>query len=201
MKTRRWLAWGAIALGALAALAGSPYGARPSNLDVRGLASAVEHQEDHVTAIDLAQWIKDRKPGLRVIDVRTPAEFDAFHIPTADNIPLESLVTKTFAPSDTLVLYSEGGAHAAQAWVFLRALGYRHVYFLRGGLDDWLDDVMNPTVAANASARVKAGFERVAELSRYFGGVPRVGAPAPAGTESPAVNAADKIARLRRRGC
>ncbi|MGZ3672512.1 MAG: leucyl aminopeptidase, partial [Bdellovibrionota bacterium] len=33
------------------------------------------------------------------------------------------------------VVYTEGGAHAAQAWVLLRALGYRQVYFLRA-LDD-----------------------------------------------------------------
>jgi 3-mercaptopyruvate sulfurtransferase SseA len=45
------------------------------------------------------------------------------------------------------VLVSDGGAHAAQGWVFLRALGIAHVYFLRGGLGEWLDDVMNPADA------------------------------------------------------
>ena len=57
-----------------------------------------------------------------------------YHVPTAERVPLDSLAHVRFAADETIVLYSEGGAHAAQAWVFLRALGYDNVYFLRGGL-------------------------------------------------------------------
>jgi 3-mercaptopyruvate sulfurtransferase SseA len=79
------------------------------------------------------------------------------------------------------VLYSEGGAHAAQAWVLLRAAGVRNVYFLRGGILEWLDLVMNPA--------------RPTELTRYFGGVPRPSAvPIPE-------NATEVVARMRRRSC
>ena len=39
-----------------------------------------------------------------------------------------------FHPSDTIVLLSEGGAHAAQAWVLLQVRGYRNVFFLRDGI-------------------------------------------------------------------
>jgi 3-mercaptopyruvate sulfurtransferase SseA len=44
-----------------------------------------------------------------------------------------AIAAAAFNPSDTIVLLSEGGAHAAQAWVFLQIRGYRNVFFLRGG--------------------------------------------------------------------
>ena len=173
---RRWLAGSAALAGALAPLAGSPYRrapAAPGSIDVAELARAVADQEDHISAVQLAAWLRARRPGLRVIDVRSAPEFRAYHIPGAEHIPLEGLATARLGADETIVLYSEAGAHGAQAWVFLRALGYRHVVFLRAGLHEWLDDVMSPTLPAGASPDARAAFERVAELSRWFGGTPR----------------------------
>jgi len=171
-------------LGIAAAFAGSPYQAR-GRIDVAELSGIVARGEDHVTATELAEWIRDRRPGLHVIDVRSTSEFNAYQVPTAENIPLDVIEHSHFGERDTLVLYSGGGAHAAQAWVFLRALGYRNVFFLRGGLDAWLDEVMNPVHGT--------------DLTRYFGGVPRP-AESPAPTEPPA-SAAERAARAIRRGC
>jgi rhodanese-related sulfurtransferase len=135
---RRALLIAAIVAGALAPFAGSPY--RPKQTqDVARLAAIVEAEQDHVTAIELARWIHDRKPNLRVLDLRTATEFDDYHVPSSRNVPLAELVKAPFPTTDTLVLVSDGGAHAAQAWVFLQTLGYRDVYFLRGGLQEWLD--------------------------------------------------------------
>jgi 3-mercaptopyruvate sulfurtransferase SseA len=139
MNVRRSLVVAAIALGALAALTGDPRPPRESRLDVRKLAGEVAREEDHVTARQLATWIRERKSGLRVLDVRSPREFAAYHIPGAQRESVESLVTTSFSPEETLVLYSEGGAHAAQAWVLLRASGHERVFFLRGGLKEWTD--------------------------------------------------------------
>jgi rhodanese-related sulfurtransferase/uncharacterized membrane protein YedE/YeeE len=175
-----WLTWTAMAGGALAPLAGNPYVTRQASIDVTSLASDVASERDHVGAVDVAEWIKDRKPDLHIIDVRSAAEFDEYHLPTAENVPIENLPSATLPRADTLVLYSEGGAHAAQAWVFLRALGYSHVFFLRGGVEEWEDDVMHP-VADGSPASARA-----APLSRYFGGGPR-----PPGTPIP----------TRRHGC
>ena len=57
------------------------------------------------------------------------------------------------------------------------ALGHERVYFLRGGLADWVDEVLNPKRLSSASPDEIARFERIAALSRYFGGVPRVVEP------------------------
>jgi rhodanese-related sulfurtransferase len=181
--TSRWTRLGpthlavgvALVLGVAAAFAGTPDRARNARLDVESLARAVEHEDDHVTAIELAEWIRARRPGLRVVDIRSSDEFDALHIPTAERIPLSDLSKTAFRRDETIVLYSEGGAHAGQGWVFLRALGYTQVYFLRGGLREWLDDVMSPVIAPTATDSARKAFARVSDLSRYFGGSPRVG--------------------------
>jgi rhodanese-related sulfurtransferase len=201
---RRWLAGAAALAGALAPLVGSPYrraaagavpGAMSGSIDVAELARVVADQEDHVSAVQLATWIRERRPRLRVIDVRSVPEFHAFHIPGAEHVPLEALATARFAADETIVLYSEAGAHGAQAWVFLRALGYRRVLFLRSGLHEWLDDVMSPTLAADAPPEAQAAFAQVAELSRWFGGTPR------RLTDRAAVAPGDVPVAVRRRGC
>lgn len=203
IRWRRWMAGAAALAGALAPLAGSPYrravgappaGASPAaGLDIAALAREVAEQEDHVSAVELATWIRARRPGLRVIDVRTASEYAAFHIPSAEHVPIEQLAAGRFGAGETVVLYSELGVHGGQAWVLLRALGHRRVLFLRGGLVEWLDDVMSPTIAADAPADAQARFAAVAELSRWFGGTPRrIAAGGTAAAPEPAA---------RRRGC
>ena len=167
----------ALLLGLLAAFAGTPDRSRNARLDVESLARAVEHEDDHVTAIELAEWIRDRRPGLRVVDIRSSEEFNALHIPTAERIPLSDLPKTPFRRDAIIVLYSEGGTHSGQGWVFLRALGYRQVYFLRGGLREWLDDVISPRIPVTGADSAKKAFAQISDLSRYFGGSPRVGDP------------------------
>jgi rhodanese-related sulfurtransferase len=198
----------ALALGILAAFARTPDFNANTRVDVRSLARNVESEEDHVTALELAQWIKDRRPGLRVVDVRSPAEFDAYHVPTAERIDIGQLIDTPFRLDETIVLYSEGGAHAAQGWVFLRALGLRHVYFLRGGLYEWLDDVINPTISANPTDSARAAWATIASVSRYFGGVPHAAPESPKNLTIPPQaktrtesKASAEVLRLRRRGC
>ncbi|MFL5614525.1 MAG: rhodanese-like domain-containing protein [Gemmatimonadaceae bacterium] len=211
----RWLAGIALGLAAAASFAGSPYTARHASIDVALLAHTVEQEEDHVTALELAEWIKERRPGLRVLDVRTPEEYQAYHVPTAEHLALDSLTRMPFRADETLVLYSEGGAHAAQVWVFLRALGYRKVFFLRGGLYEWLDQVMNPRLA-DTTVAARGSFARASVISRYFGGVPRSDMPRESGDNVlplpqrsrgrtavplPAKSTASTLQEVRRRGC
>jgi rhodanese-related sulfurtransferase len=198
----------ALVLGSLAAVAGTPDRARNARLDVESLARAVEHEDDHVTAIELAEWIRDRRSGLRILDIRSSGEFEAVHIPTAEPVALTDLSKTPFRRDETIVLYSESGAHAAQGWVFLRALGYTQVYFLRGGLREWLDEVMSPTLQATADDSTRKAFARVSDLSRYFGGSPRRSSasaresaiPIPAARDSATVKAT-KALSVWGRGC
>ena len=90
-------------LALLAAFTGSPYTSQHARIDVDALAKAVQHEDDHVTAIELAGWIKNRRPGLRVVDVRSKEAFEEYHVPMAERVPLDSLSAIHFAPSETIV--------------------------------------------------------------------------------------------------
>src|SRR4051794_30967132 len=103
--THRSFAVVAVTLGALAAIAGSPYRAPKVRVDVARLAAEVAEERDHVTAIELATWIKDREPGLRIVDLRPTAAFDADHVPSAEAVPLETIASINFDESETVVLY------------------------------------------------------------------------------------------------
>lgn len=144
-------------------------------VDVQQLARTVQAEEDHVSALQLARWIRNRRPGLHVVDLRSPEEYAAYHIPTALQLSLPDLPDAGLRHQDTIVLYSEGGTHAAQAWFLMRAMGYRHVLFLREGLYEWLDQVMEPTLPRAARPADRRRFQEAAALSRYFGGLPHTG--------------------------
>jgi len=46
---------------------------------------------------------------------------------------MDQIASAPFKSAETIVLLSEGGAHAAQACVILQMRGFRSVYFLRDG--------------------------------------------------------------------
>lgn len=194
MKFVRQLGISALALGLGAPFAGSLFRAQPRVLDLDAIARAIDEGSDHVSALQLAEWIRDRRPGLRVIDVRSAAEFRDDAIPTAENVPIDQLVKSHFAPGQTIVLYSQEGAHAGQAWVMLRSLGVTRAVFVPGGLADWREEVLHPLLPANASPAERAQIEA---LSHYFGGSPRIGAE----QGSDVASAAKTEHRSRRRGC
>ncbi|MBB6187536.1 rhodanese-like domain-containing protein [Rhodanobacter sp. MP7CTX1] len=194
MRLVRGLGIGALALGLVAPFTGSPTRTQQRGLDLDSIARAIDEGSDHVSARQLAEWIRDRRPGLRVIDVRSPAEFHDDAIPTAENMPIDQLAKSRFAPDQNIVLYSQEGAHAGQAWVMLRSLGVTQAVFVPGGLADWREEVLSPLLPANASPAERA---RIADLSHYFGGAPRV-----EGTQDGEIaGAAQTGQRSRRRGC
>ena len=124
---RRTLATIAAAAGVLALFARDPGAA---SLD--RLAKTIANEEDHVTQDELNQWLKQKR-NLRLVDVRTKEEFAKSHTANAESIPIDRIASAPFNSADTIVLLSEGGAHAAQAWVILQMRGFRSVYFLRNG--------------------------------------------------------------------
>lgn len=136
------------------------------------IGAEIDHEADHVNAIDLAQWIHDRRPHLRVIDVRDDLAPDDYRIPGAEDVSVERISTLQTEPDETIVLYSDGGGHAAQAWMLLHLRGVTHAYILQDGLEAWEEDVLAPRVPFGADSATLARFERIRALSAYFGGKP-----------------------------
>jgi rhodanese-related sulfurtransferase len=168
----RALAALAIALGLLAT-AGRPTAGHTVRIDTQELATIVAGKVDHVTVEELADWIIRDASDYRLVDVRTPEEFAAYHIPTAENVPLADLPDAGLGRDEKIVLYSEGGIHSAQAWMLMRAERYPGVYILSGGLDAWKDEVLYPVATADSTPTARVEFERAAQVARHFGGAPR----------------------------
>ncbi len=160
-------------LGLIAAFAGSPYKGTRVTMDATDLAGIVQREVDHINPIDLADRIVQGRTDYRLIDLRTQAEFDQYHIPSAENVPLAALPDYGLARNEKIILYSEGGIHSAQAWFLLKAMGYKSVYMLRGGLDDWKDLVLFPSLPPDPNPEQMASFARMKEVSKFFGGTPR----------------------------
>lgn len=205
---QRALAAAALGLGALAMIAGEPTRGSSARVDVTALARIVEREEDHIGAIELARLIRARTPDLRLIDLRPAEAFREYAIPGAERMSLTDLTTQRFDPRATVVLYSEGGTHAAQGWFLLRARGIERVYFLRGGLFEWADEIMEARIAPDATREQRDAFREVAELSRYFGGQPSISdrprsvldeIALPVRADS--ISGRETVRRLRRRGC
>lgn len=77
--------------------------------------------------------------GARLVDVRTPAEFAAGHIPGAVNIPVQELeqrMGELEPKSAALVLYCRSGNRSGRAARLLKGAGYEDVHDL-GSIDRW----------------------------------------------------------------
>lgn len=74
------------------------------------------------------------KKGALVIDVRTPAEFSAGHLPNAINIPLAQIESGSPLPlknkNQVLLLHCQGGMRSAKATKLLSGMGYVNVFDL-----------------------------------------------------------------------
>jgi rhodanese-related sulfurtransferase len=181
---------GIVALGALAAVLGDPYRGPSVTLRSDELARLVEQKADHILAQDLADRLIAGDNRFRLIDLREAHEYATYHIPGAVNLPLAQLDPSTLDRAETYILYSDGGIHGAQAWVLLKAHGFR-VYSLFMGLEAWKDEVLHPLLPAQGEA---AEIAKRTLVARHFGGAPRVrdgaqeapASPAPAPVPAPA---------------
>jgi len=122
----------------------SPAGsARPGD---RELLSQIEAAADHVEPEDLADRLLRREAGLIVVDVRPPEEFAAFHLRGAVNITLPDLpaALESHKNLGTIVLYSNGMTHPAQARDALARRGYTNVFILTDGLLGFQERILKP---------------------------------------------------------
>ena len=175
----------ALVLGLVAVFA-HPVAGGSVNMSPKELALVVSKEVDHVDPLELADWIVAGRSDFRLVDLRDAQAYAQYHIPGAENVPLASLPDAGLLKNERIVVYSDGGIHSAQGWFLMRAKGYRGVYILRGGLDDWKDLVLFP--AASGST---AGDATRAALAAHFGGALRSGSSAAA--SSPAIPALPKI--------
>lgn len=124
---------------------------------------------DEISAVDLALWIRERRPHVVIVDARAVEEFDQDRIPGAQLAKDVAAVALTSA--DTIVVYTGAGADAGALLGMSRA---PRILRLHGGISAWNDEVIFPVLRADANATQRRDFAARAQLSRYFGGAPRL---------------------------
>lgn len=121
-----WLA--AILVVALLALAGFWI--------ARQNAPAAAGLPDTVTVAEAAQM---RAEGVYMVDVRTPAEYEAGHIEGVPLIPIDELASRLDeVPKDQPVVFvCQSGGRSARARDLARDAGYTQVTSMDGGMGEW----------------------------------------------------------------
>ncbi len=128
------------------------------------LLQNIEAAEDHIEPEELADRLLSGAGDTVVVDVRTPAEYARFHIRGAINVSLADLPTALADHKDrgTIVLYSNGMTHPAQARDVLAQMGYQNAYLLTDGLQGFAERCLKPAslrdepVSAEQAAKINA---------------------------------------------
>ncbi|MBI5690706.1 MAG: YeeE/YedE family protein [Verrucomicrobia bacterium] len=212
LNPARGLVAGLLGLGLVAAVAGNPYREGRVRLDARRLAELAGSAVDQVTAEDLGAWIIEGRADFVLVDLRSEAEYARHRIPGARHVPLASLDDTIVPRTEKLVLYAASEAQAAQAWVLLKAQGFKAVYTLAGGLDAWNHEVLFPAAPAEETPSANAAFARRVAVARHLGGSPRGAAvgtpeppsnlgPPPTPATTPGSKSAAPVAKKKREGC
>jgi phage shock protein E len=89
----------------------------------------------------LNKRIVDKDASLLILDVRTPAEFAAGHVPGAINVPYTwlpaSISSLPDAANKDIVLYCETGVRSERAASRLRENGFQRLLHLEGDMKAW----------------------------------------------------------------
>ena len=155
----------------------------------QALLAAVEAGEDHIEPEQLADLLMHGGRDLVLVDVRTPEEYAAFHIPGAVNAPLPELADylAPYKNVGLIVLYSNGMTHPAQARDSLARLGYRNAYLLTDVLQGFLDRCLKP-VSLRRAPLPDEQAARVHAWRAFF-----LGGQAPAHRDSSAKDSAEAV--------
>ncbi len=92
-----------------------------------------------VSAKQLAEAL--RAPGIHLLDVRTPEEFNALRISGSVNVPLDTLdppaLLATIDANEPVYVVCQTGTRSQFAAAELRAAGFRRVVHVDGGTNAW----------------------------------------------------------------
>jgi 3-mercaptopyruvate sulfurtransferase SseA/uncharacterized membrane protein YedE/YeeE len=178
---------GAVAFVAVSA-GSAPAAGTPMTIDPTSestLLDSIDQAQDHIEPEELADRILSAEKNLTLVDVRPYSEFAQFNLRGAMNVSLKDL-HQSLAPYrnvGTIVLYSNGMTHPAQARDSLYRLGYRNVYLLTDGLDGFIQRCLTPT-SLRSEPLSQSMAAKVAAWRAYFLSPPSQSTPSAVSPQS-----------------
>lgn len=121
----------------------------PKQIDPEELLQEIIQPTRYVTTDQVAKMIIQGDPSLMLIDVRSTDEYIEYTLTGAVNIPLEDLLVEDNLlylgiPGKKVVFVSNDDIKADQAWVLTKRLGYGSTYVLKGGINCWMQTIIDP---------------------------------------------------------
>ena len=156
MKTARFGAFAATMLVAAASIADQAGGPAPGQA-ASAPAAAASASLPLISPQALLERQAKKDQSLFVLDVRTPQEYAAGHVPGAVNVPYDQVASHLAEiPKDKdVVLYCRSGRRTGLAAEVLEANGYTKLVHLQGDMEAWLKDG-RPVESGDATGRPKS---------------------------------------------
>ena len=162
--------------------------------------------ERYISTDLLADRLVNQDPTVLLVDTRSAEEYNAFALPNAINIPLKDLFDEelnAYINQDLydVIIYSNDHFYSNEAWMIGNRLGYKNLYVLKGGLNEWFKTIINPKMPEETDAKKEFelySFRKAAGM--YFG----VGAPKPEASNKPTkkvITVKKKKKRVAEGGC
>jgi 3-mercaptopyruvate sulfurtransferase SseA len=140
------------------------------------LLAAIDDQSRFLTTDDITDRLVKKDPALMLIDIRPAAQFNAFAIPGAINIPVDSLLSSSAQEmlnqkEMDKVFYSNADVTADQAWIICKRMQLQRIYVMQGGVNKWFNTIVKaekPAESAPTEALELYQF-RMAACQHFFG--------------------------------
>lgn len=103
----------------------------------------------YVSTDQVAKMIIQKDPSILLVDVRSADDYTEFSLPKSINVPIDSLVNPKNLnyfeiPGMNVVFVSIDDIKADQAWVITKRLGFKSTYVMKGGLNRWIETIIQP---------------------------------------------------------
>ena len=162
------------------------------------LLTAIDDPSRFLSTDDITDRLVKKDPALMLIDIRPVAQFKAFSIPGAINIPVDSLLS---ASSQELlnqkemdkVFYSNTDVTSDQAWIICKRMKLQRIYVMQGGVNAWFSTIVKAEKPAEtSSAEALALYQFRIAACQYFYGSPETAATPKAETDKKKVSVVKK---------
>jgi rhodanese-related sulfurtransferase len=158
-----------------------PESKHSKELNPRHLLLEINDQTRFQSTDQVAKAIINKDPFYALVDVRTAAEYSAWTLPDALNIPLADILkpenSETLNQSSRrIVFFSNNDIYAEQAWLLCKRSGYKNIFVMKGGLNAWMQTILTPTEPPVTAS--KADFEQFEfrkAASQFFKGTAEEG--------------------------
>ena len=164
--------------------------------------------ERYISTDKLADRIINQDPTLLLVDTRSEGEYDEYTLPNAINIPLNKFFDEElngFVNQDIydVILYSNDNFYANEVWMLGNRLGYKNLYVLEGGLNEWFNTIIDPKKPKETDSQKEFelySFRKAAGM--YFGvGVPKTEAKTEKKPTKKVITVKKKKKRVPEGGC